>query len=105
MSPSDGAAEARRALAKAREEQGRRLASVPSIHLLVYANRDGMNVSLALHHQFTGGRRTCEVLRTATFRPSEITPEKMVDWARRACADWLAEPTIQGTTRGPWPVR
>lgn len=105
MSPSKGPDAARSALAKAREEQARRVASVPSIHLLVYANADGMNLSLALHHQFTGGRRTCEVLRTATFRPAEITPEKMVDWARRACADWLAEPTIQGTTQGPWPVR
>lgn len=105
MSASEGPAAARRAYAQAREELGRRVASLPSIHLLVYATRDGMNLSLALHHQFTGGRRTCEVLRTATWRPEEVTPEKMVDWARRACADWLAEPTIQGSTQGPWPVR
>lgn len=105
MTPSEGPAAARRALAKAREERDRRVAALPSLHLLVYANGTGMQLSLALHHAFVGGRRTCEVLRSATFHPSEITPEKMVDWARRACADWLAEPTIQGTTQGPWPVR
>lgn len=105
MSASEGPAAARRALAKARQEQGYKLAALPSLHLLVYANRDGLQLSLALHHAFTGGRRRCEVLRSATFRPAEITPEKMVDWARRACADWLAEPTIEGTTEGPWPRR
>ena len=101
-SPADAA---RSALRKAREEQARRVASLPSLHLLVYANSEGMQLSLALHHAFVGGRRTCEVLRTATFRPSEITPESMVDWARRACADWLASPTIEGSTQGPWPRR
>lgn len=105
MTTSEGPDAARSALRKAREEQGRRVAALPSLHLLVYANRDGMQVSLALHHAFSGGRRTCEVLRTATFRPSEVTAEKMVDWGRRACADWLANPTIEGSTQGPWPVR
>lgn len=105
MSTSKGPDAARSALRKAREEQGHKLASLPSLHLLIYANRDGLQLSLALHHAFVGGRRRCEVLRSATFRPVEVNPEKMVDWARRACADWLAEPTIQGTTEGPWPRR
>lgn len=89
----------------AREEFARRVAALPSLHLYVYPTKSGMRLSLALYSSFAGGRRTVEVLRQAEWTPSEVSAEKLVDWGRRACADWLAEPTVSLVTQGPWPPR
>ena len=100
-SPADAA---RSALRKSREEQARRIAGIPSLHLLIWAAPQSMRLSLALYHSAPGMRRTCTVLRSAEWTPRKVSERDLVEWGQRALADWLANPTEQHVTEGPWPL-
>jgi hypothetical protein len=91
-SPADAA---RRALAKAREEQVRRIMATPSIHLLIYPTPDCMRLSLVIYYSRPGQRRTCKVLREAQWRPAQVTERQLVEWAQKALASWLEEVTVE----------
>jgi hypothetical protein len=95
---------ARAALRAAKQEQMTAVAGLPSLHLLVWATRDGMRLSLVMYHSLPGARRSCTVLRDATWRPKEVSEVALVDWGRRALADWLEKPTQGHVRAGPWPL-
>ncbi|SRR6266568_1925317 len=101
---AEAAEAARRALREAREKQAAAVGSVPGLHLLVWATRDGMRLSLVIYHSKPGQRRSCTVLRDATWRPARVTEAALVDWAARALASWLENPTEEHVTQGPWPL-
>ena len=90
---------------KAREEHVRRVAAVPSLHLLVWPSMDGMRLSLVIYHSSPGIRRTCTVLRDAIWQPKEVSEKALVEWGRRAPSDWLEKGGGTGEmTQGPWPM-
>ena len=100
---AEAADAARRALREAREEQARAVAAVPSLHLLIWAAPQSMRLSLVVYHSRPGQRRSCTVLRSAEWRPKEVSEAAMVEWGRKALADWLEKPTSEHVTGGPWP--
>jgi len=100
-SPADAA---RSALRKSREEQARKAAGIPSLHLLIWAAPQSMRLSLVLYHSLPGQRRSCTVLRQAEWRPQRVSEKDLVEWGRRALADWLENPSEEHVTGGPWPL-
>jgi len=101
---AEAADAARRALREARGRQAAAVGAVPGLHLLVWATKDGMRLSLVIYHSKPGARRSCTVLRDAVWRPKEVTERALVEWSVRALASWLEEPTIEHVTVGPWPL-
>jgi hypothetical protein len=89
--PKARAAEARAELRKAEQERAARSAGVPSLHLIVWPTVDCLRLSLVIYRTVPGMRRTCEVIRSAAWQPREVSERRLVEWAHRACADWLAD--------------
>ena len=88
----------------AREKQARAVAALPSLHLLVWATPDCMRLSLVIYHSKPGARRSCTILKDARWAPKEVTERALVEWGRKAMADWLEHPTELHVTEGPWPL-
>ena len=94
MTSELGPAELRRQQARsAAAEARKRVAGIPSLHLMVWPTVDALRLSLVLYYTTLGQRRTCTVLRSAEWRPREVTQRLLVEWGQRALADWLANPT------------
>lgn len=90
-SPSRGPAAARSALRDAAERRTAAIAALPSLHLMVWADKDGMNLKATVYvGSGVRGRRRTDIA-FATWRPQEVTERSVVEWGERALAKWLAE--------------
>ena len=88
---SEAAAAARSALAQAKRDRAAEQLGLPSLHLLIWPTADCMRISLVVYYSRPGQRRTCKVLRDASWSPREVTELKLVQWAHRALESWLSE--------------
>ena len=90
-SEGSSAAAARSARTGAPREPYKAWAWFPSLHLLVWADKDGMNLKATIHRPQKGGQSTHETIAKATWHPSEVTELSVVDWGQRALVAWLEE--------------
>ncbi|HKW42515.1 MAG TPA: hypothetical protein VJN39_14800 [Gemmatimonadales bacterium] len=64
----------------------------PTLSVLIYNTTLCMKLKVVVSEWPKDSRRLRQtVLREAEFRPGEVTPAKLVEWAYRALADILAE--------------
>lgn len=85
------------AMVEANRRRGETVAPAPSLGMRIWRGVDG--VHLVLHIDGPGLRpgsrsRTQTVLRQAVWQPAEVTEQRLVEWARRACASWLEEQAL-----------
>lgn len=62
----------------------------PELHMRVWATPQGMRAVAALWLPGPKFGRRVQVIQEATWQPKEVTQELVVEWGRRALADWLA---------------
>lgn len=56
----------------------------PSLHLYIYANPEGVHLTMYLAHREPPNRYRHQQLQRATWRPIEVTEARLLEWARRA---------------------
>lgn len=88
---------------QAHEAHLSKIARMPSLHLLVWPTPSCVRLSLVIYHSESGSRRSCTVLRTAEWRPAEVSERKLVEWGMKAMVSWLEEPTVELVTYEAWP--
>lgn len=80
---------ARSALREAWAEADRIADSYPELRMRVYAAADGVHLVALLYGPGDHVGRPFTVLQHAVWQPREVTDIAVVDWGRRALADWL----------------
>ena len=74
-----------------KSDRDRLLRRYPELSLHIFATAKGVRIMAMLYH---GAPKTtprhCETIADATWQPSEVTPDKLGEWAVRALNAWLA---------------
>jgi len=75
-----------------KSDRDRLLRRYPELTLHIFATKSGVRVFAQL---FRGTAphlaREVETIADATWQPSEVTPDKLVDWSIRALQAWLTK--------------
>lgn len=88
-------AAARSALREAWAEADRIADSYPELRMRVYAAEDGVHLVALLYGPGSHFERPYTVLQHAVWQPREVTDVAVVDWGRRALADWLERQLLE----------
>jgi len=63
----------------------------PQLTLSIWPTKDGLNLSLRTRTMLKNGQRDDHLVLEATWAPAEVTEAKIVDWAQRGLAHYLAQ--------------
>ena len=66
-------------------------AQYPALYLHVWANADGVHCDARVDSMTVGGKLRRVQIARATWRPSEVSERRIVDWGQRALSRWLAD--------------
>ncbi len=61
----------------------------PQLTLRIWAELDGMHVYAVVETCNEAGRIHVEQIASATWQPSDVSEARVVDWGRRALANYL----------------
>lgn len=73
-----------------KSDRDRLLRRYPELSLHIFATKHGVRIYAQLFHGTAPNLpRSVETIADATWQPSEVTPQKLAEWACRALNAWL----------------